>query len=234
MAKIQEDPLSIQILEVLDQKDLQTPEIRDRTSGNLDQIKYRLNEQMNNLVEITDEVTPRHGGTATKMWRISQEGEEFIENNELERERTIEDIADELDALSGEIEDLRSQLESQKNKIQQRPTTSVTESIRDEIENIETTMEFVEGNARQTAKETAQKQKIEMIEKFENRLDSFRESEVQELKDAMLHLQDTQSDKDERIRRLGRQIDKKDEQIETLESRLNEVENRTLSDLLPF
>ena len=234
MAKIQEDPLSIQILEVLDQKDLQTPEIRDRTSGNLDQIKYRLNEQMNNLVEVTDEVTPRHGGTATKLWTISQEGEEFIENNELERERTLEDLADELETLSGEIEDLRSQLESQKNKIQQRPTTSVTESIREEIGDIENTLEFIEGRARQTAKEQSQKQKIEMIEKFEERIDKIKGSDIQELKNAMLQLQDTQTSKDERINGLERRLEKKNERIETLESRLEEVENRSLSDLLPF
>jgi len=232
MAKIQEDSLSIEILEELKHKNLQTPEIRNRTSGNLDSVKYRLSEQMEELVEVEDKVTPKHGGEKTKLWTLSDEGEEFIEKNELERTRTLEDLEDDLESLTGEIKDLRSQLENQKNKIQQRPTTSVTESIRDEIENIETTMEFVEGNARQTAKETAQKQKIEMIEKFENRLDSFRESEVQEIKDAMLHLQDTQTSKDERINNLERRLEKKDKRIEKLEQRLSDVENRTLSDLL--
>jgi peptidoglycan hydrolase CwlO-like protein len=69
---------------------------------------------------------------------------------------------------------------------------------------------------------------------LEDRLDSFREQEINEVKNAVLRLQDTQSDKDERIRRLERQIEKKDEQIETLESRLEEVENRSLTDLLPI
>lgn len=234
MAKIQEDSLSIEILEELKHKDLQTPQIRNRTTGNLDQVKYRLGNQMNHLVEVEDEVTPAHGGTETNIWTLSSEGEEFIEENELERTRTLEDLENDLDALSGEIEDLRQQVENQKNKIQQRPTTSVTEGIREEIGDIEDTLEFIEGRARQTAKEQSQKQKIEMIEKFEERIDNLKESDIQELKNAMLQLQDTQTSKDERINGLERRLEKKDERIETLESRLEEVENRTISDLLPF
>ena len=232
MAKIQEDSLSIQILEELDHQDLQTPQVRNRTTGNLDQVKYRLRNQMNHLVEVEDEVTPAHGGTETNIWTLSSEGKEFIEQNELERTRTLEDLEDELEALTGEIKDLKSQLESQKNKIQQRPTTSVTESIREEIGDLENTLEFIEGRARQTAKEQAQKQKIEMIEKFEERIDNLKESDIRELKDAMLQLQETQNTKEERINRLERQLDDKDDKIKTLESRLEEVENRTLSDLL--
>ena len=234
MAKIQEDRLSVQILEALNERDLTTPQIRDRTSGNLDQVKYRVNKQMDDLVQIADRVTPDHGGTKTSLWTLSKEGVEFVENNNLERTKTVEELSNDLDSLNSEIKGLRDDLETQKNKIRQRPTNSVTEAIRDEISEIENTLEFIEGRARQTAKEEAKRQKIEMIEKFEQRIDKIKENDIQELKDGMLRLQDTQKSKDERINRLERQLEKKDDKIEELEQRLSDVEDRTISDLLPF
>jgi len=238
MADIQDDGGCVQILKILRSRDATTPEIRDRANLNIKQVKYRLKNKLSELVEVVGEEKPQQGGTATDVWSLSPEGEEFVKRQSLKQDLTIEELRDEVEEFRSEIEQTEEGLEALKSRVSDRATHSKVdrsvEQVESQIQDLQKTIEFVEGRAKEEGRRKAREQVTDMKSTLEDRLDSFREQEINEVKNAVLRLQDTQSDKDERIRRLERQIEKKDEQIETLESRLEEVENRSLTDLLPI
>lgn len=236
MTDILGDGGCVQILKILQRRDATTPEIRDRTNLNIKQVKYRLRNKLNDLVEVVGKEKPQQGGTATDVWSLSTEGEELVRQKSLKQDLTIEELRDEVEKFRSGLEQTEEELKTLKSRVSDRATHSkvdrTVEQVEEQIQDLQQTVEFVESRARREAEREASEQVTDMKSTLEERLNSFREQEIREVKTAIRQLEDTQSGRDERIRRLERQIDEKNEEIEELEQRLSDVENRTLTDLL--
>jgi len=167
MAEVQNDDGCVQILKILRSRDATTPEIRDRANLNIKQVKHRLKNKLSELVEVVGEEKPQQGGTTTDVWSLSSEGEDFVKQQSLKQDLTIEELKNEIEEFRGEIEQTEEELEALKSRVSDRATHSKVdrsiEEVEQRIEGLENSKEFIEGRAREEAKRKAREQKKQWL-----------------------------------------------------------------------
>lgn len=236
------DTDSAEILKELTEKELTTVQIKNRI--NLDdggKISYRLNQKLeeNNMIEIVEKVTPDHGGSKTKRWKITEKGEERLKKEDISIGVSLDDVRDRVESLEADIERLDNKIDQNSNRIDNRATYDKVDrsidNIEETVERLRKAVNFMEGSAEEAGKREAKKRVEELRETIiEEKFKNFKEDNINSLIDDVQNIRRENSDlRDtndrlrsdlsrltERVAELEQQQDAKDESERGLISRL--------------
>jgi phage shock protein A len=206
-------------------QDLTIPKLRDRTTiDDTRKARYRLQEKLKpaGLVETDGEKIPESGGRATEIWSLTETGRKRAKNAEIEEERTLEDVVEKVDNLEARIDTIRNVVDQQKSRIDSRATHSKVdrsiEQIEDDVSDLQTGIEMMEGRAKSAGKRKARAKVSELKEEvIDERLKSWKEDNIRDLIDDVQQLRRQNSD-------LRRTNDRLRGDIDELKDKIDEVE----------
>jgi chromosome segregation ATPase len=221
------DRQSLEMMRELSIQDLTIPKLRDRTTiDDTRKARYRLQEKLKTagLVETDGEKIPETGGRATEIWSLTETGRKRAKNAEIEEERTLEDVVEKVDNLEARIDTIRNVVDQQKSRIDSRATHSKVdrsiEQIEDDVSDLQTGIEMMEGRAKEAGKRKARAKVAELKEEvIDERLQSWKEDNIRDLIDDVQRIRRENSD-------LRNTNDRLRENVSSLQGRVDELESK--------
>jgi chromosome segregation ATPase len=232
------DRQSLEMMRELSIQDLTIPKLRDRTTlDDTRKARYRLTEKLKpaDLVEENGEKVPESGGRKTEIWSLTEKGRQRAEDAEIDADMTLESVVEKVDNLEGRIDTIRNVVDQQKSRIDSRATHSKVdrsiEQIEDDVSDLQTGIEMMEGRAKEAGKRKARAKVAELKEEvIDERLKSWKEDNIRDLIDDVQRLRRENSDLRDTNERLRSDIEQVKDQVRELETKVEEDGNSNSSD----
>jgi chromosome segregation ATPase len=232
------DRQSLEMTRELSIQDLTIPKLRDRTTiDDTRKARYRLTEKLKpeDLVEVTGKKVPESGGRKTEIWSLTEKGRQRAEDAEIDADMTLESVVEKVDNLEGRIDTIRNVVDQQKSRIDSRATHSKVdrsiEQIEDDVSDLQTGIEMMEGRAKEAGKRKARAKVAELKEEvIDERLKSWKEDNIRDLIDDVQRLRRENSDLRDTNERLRSDIEQVKDQVRELETKVEEDGNSNSSD----
>lgn len=234
------DKKSQRILHYLQDAEARTSELREIISADTNrQVRYRTSEYLipAGLVEVLNTKTPPSGGKPVKIYCLTDKGEEFARDRDLDSPANIDDVVDSLQDLKSRVTEIEEDVEKQARRIDNRPTSDTFRRTRDEYDdavqeakNAAKLAQSAAQSADKDAKRRAERVVEDRIEDFKSELDDIIGEQIKRID----KLDEQAEDLDEQVESIDQRLTDIEGRIDAAEDRLDSVENRTLRDLLPF
>jgi chromosome segregation ATPase len=234
------DRQSLEMMRELSIQDLTIPKLRDRTTlDDTRKARYRLTEKLKpaDLVEENGEKVPESGGRKTEIWSLTEKGRQRAEDADINADMTLESVVEKVDNLEDRIDTIRNVVDQQKSRIDSRATHSKVdrsiEQIEDDVQDLQTGIEMMEGRAEEAGKRKARAKVAELKEEvIDERLQSWKKDNIRDLIDDVQRLRRENSDLRNTNDRLRENVSSLQERVDELESKIEEDNNTSGSESL--